>query len=125
MAADDLFPEKSKAREYEADEWAARWALDDAPRPEQYEVRVPAVAAALIWIALVDSVRRGSVTHPHAWDRFGRLTDVIQAPDDSVGLWLSGCMMKAFFRPAEEAPVHDTARDMFEDELIRALRSAR
>lgn len=119
-----LFPEKLKAREYEADEWAVGWALKSAPG-FQFEFRLLAIGVGYVWLALIDEKRRESPTHPPAFDRLARrMQEGFGETKLSAGLQASAYVIKACFIPFEEAPVYETAQDMFVDTLVRASRAA-
>ncbi|RNJ48048.1 phage exclusion protein Lit family protein [Methylocystis hirsuta] len=114
-----------RRQENEADSWATRWVLDRAPPDLRREFRVFAIAAGLAWIALVDKVRRGSLTHPHAWERLGHCAQVFGTEELSPGLELSTHAMKACFFPHDPIEDFETPQEAFFGTLFAASRLPR
>jgi hypothetical protein len=104
-------------QEHEADLWATGWILQKVPDEEERAYRIFATATALAWIGLLDDVRRGSTTHPHASERFGQCFAAFGAQPESAGLELASYLVKALFNPDIELPDTETP----EDSLINAL----
>lgn len=113
-------------QEREADAWAVSWILDQAPDEMHREFRTLAICVALIWIGLVDEIRRAHTTHPPAAQRFGdafhRFGDV---PEYSLALEISSYALKAFFDPTTTLPQADHALDAFIERLIEYSRGRR
>jgi hypothetical protein len=121
-------PDTTDARrrqENEADSWATRWILERAPADLRREFHVFAIAAGLGWIALVDGVRRGSVTHPHAWERLGHCAQSFETEDLSPGLELSTHVLKACFFPYDPIEDFETPQQAFFGTLLAASRLPR
>lgn len=115
-------PEASFAQEYEADEWATDWIMRDAPADLTKDFRILAITTGLVWLAVLDNVRRGSTTHPHAWDRMQQLADRLSADELSPGLEMCSHVMKVLFLPDAEAKEFDCPEDAFIRTLIEVSR---
>jgi hypothetical protein len=52
-------------QEHDADKWATNWIFERVGQEER-EFRIFATSTGIVWIGLIDTIRRGSPTHPHA-----------------------------------------------------------
>lgn len=111
----------SFGQEHEADGWAARWVLekldDGDPRGP---FRVFAISAAAIWLAVLDEVRRGSTTHPHAWQRLGKLSGAFPHDELNPGYEMAAYVLKVVFLADQDIPAADHAEGAFFDLLAEA-----
>lgn len=115
-------PQASFAQEHEADEWATNWIMQDAPADLRKDFRILAVTTGLVWVAVLDDVRRGSMTHPHAWRRMQQLANSLSSDDLSPGLEMCSHVMKVLFLPDGEAKEFDCPEDAFFRTLIEVSR---
>jgi hypothetical protein len=93
-------------QEREADEWATRWMLEQAPEDLRREFRSVACATGLAWIGLSDEMQRGLTTHPHASQRLTTCSSLFPLAELSPALEMAGYIVKAFFNP--HAPIPDS-----------------
>ncbi|MGV1822313.1 hypothetical protein G6L32_24225 [Agrobacterium tumefaciens] len=111
-------------QEFEADAWAVDWILAKVMDAKEREFRTLAICVAFIWIGLIDDVRRGGTTHPHAAQRLGQAFEQFSGlTDESEALEIGSYMLKAFFDPTTDLPQADCAREGFVDRLIDYVRS--
>ncbi|HEX7947102.1 MAG TPA: phage exclusion protein Lit family protein [Phenylobacterium sp.] len=114
-----------RQQEHEADVWATRWILARAGTGRKREFRAYSAATGLAWLGLIDDVRRGSTTHPHAAQRLGACAESFGLGARSPALELAAYTLKAFFNPTEAVPATDTPAEAFEDALFRYARQPR
>lgn len=116
-----------KAQEFEADRFATDWILQDLPvNDPRGHFRVFVTAVALFWVAITDSVRRGSTTHPHAWQRLERLGAALPVDDHlNPGYEMAAYVLKVMFVPEHEMPVADHPEAALFDLLVEAIRLPR
>lgn len=116
-----------KAQEFEADRFATDWVLQNLPVDDpRGHFRVFVTAVALFWVAMTDSVRRGSTTHPHAWQRLERLGAALPIGDHlNPGYEMAAYVLKVIFLPEHEMPVADHPEAALFDLLVEAIRLPR
>lgn len=102
------------AQEYQADDFATNWVLDDAGAGQQREFRILMISVALTWLFLGEIERGQGDTHPPAILRFRAATSAFNVGKRSVGLECSAYLFKAVLDPATNAPIFDTASELFE-----------
>jgi hypothetical protein len=112
----------SLRQEREADDWATRWVLEGAPADLTKEFRVLSIAVGLVWLAVLDGVRRGSTTHPHAWERLAAVSPQLETHELSPGLESATHVMKVLFLQDDEAETFDTPNEAFFGTLISVSR---
>lgn len=114
-----------KHQEHEADEWATKWVFEHVGRGLTRDFRVFATATGIVWVGLIDNIRRGSATHPHASDRFIRCSNFFGTNPISPGLELAAHITKVFFDPHAAAPSVDMPQEAFDDALFAYSRLPR
>ncbi len=114
-----------RQQEEEADRWAVSWIFEKLNEEEQRGLRILAVATALTWIGLIDSVRRGSTTHPHASERLGKCHALFGGEPEDPGYELASYIVKVIFNPSEELPDSETGNDALIDAMIAYTRNPR
>lgn len=112
-------------QEFEADDWATKWILDQCSEGATREFRVACCAVALAWIGIVDTIRRGNTDHPHASARLMKCAEHFGLSDISPAIEIANHILKAFFMPTDELPVSDDAKSAFEQVMFAYLRSTR
>lgn len=116
----------SYSQEHEADRWAAQWVLEALPAGHvQGPFRLFAISVALSWLALLDSVRRGSTTHPHAWQRMEKLSSTLSNDELNPGYEMAAYVLKVVFLADHETPPAPDPERAFFDLLFEANRLSR
>jgi len=108
----------TQRQEHEADRWASNWIFDKLQDEPTRAFRIFATATALTWIGLVDDIRRGSTTHPHASERLGKCFSLFGGDAESAGLEFATYLVKVFFTPSIKLPDAETPEDALRDALI-------
>jgi len=113
----------SFGQEHDADHWAAEWILKKLPTGDkQGYFRLFAISVALSWLAILDSVRRGSNTHPHAWQRLQKLSPILSTEELNPGYEMAAYVLKVMFLTDDETPPADHPEAAFFDLLFKASR---
>lgn len=112
-------------QEFDADDWATRWVLEKCPNDTLRQFRVVCCAVGLVWIGIVDSIRRGSVDHPHASERLMKCADHFRLSDLSPAIEIANHILKAFFNPDDELPIGDDPGSAFRETMFAYLRNPR
>lgn len=113
-------------QEHRADLWAAKWVLDQTAAGDmQGCFRVFAISVALSWLALIDGERQGSTTHPHAWQRFAKLNDVLPYEDLNPGYEMASYVLKVLFLPDAPPVQTDCPQEAFFELLRQANQLSR
>lgn len=116
----------SFSQEHEADLFAANWVLSDLPLEDtRGHFRVFVICVAMFWIAIQDGIKRGSTTHPHAWQRLERLTSAFPREELNPGYEMAAYVLKVIFLAERDIPVADHPEAAFLDHLIEANRLPR
>jgi hypothetical protein len=116
----------SFAQEHEADLFAASWVLSKLPPDDaRGHFRVFVICVAMFWLAILDGVRRGSTTHPHAWQRLERLTSAFPREELNPGYEMAAYVLKVMFLAERDIPVADHPEAAFFDLLFEANRLPR
>ena len=116
----------SFTQEHEADFWAADWMLGKVPAGDtRGYFRLFAISVALTWLAILDHVRRGSTTHPHAWQRLERLSPILPHEQLNPGYEMAAYVLKVVFLADDEMPPAEHPEAAFFDLLVKANRQAR
>lgn len=110
-------------QEREADEWATRWVLEQAPEDLRREFRSVACATGLAWIGLGDEIQRGLTTHPHASQRLTACSSFFPSAETSPALEMAGHIVKAFFNPHAPMPDSEHPSEAF-DRILHWYRDA-
>jgi hypothetical protein len=118
-------PEGTQRQEREADAWATRWVLDGDVTGLVKEFRVLAVTVGLVWVAILDGVRRGSKSHPHAWERLGEISHELETHELSPALELTTYVMKVLFLEDQQGAEFDNPSAAFFGILIEVSRLPR
>jgi len=108
----DVTADERKRQEVDADAFANRWLLQNCP-PEHIEFRTFGVACAIAWLGLIDRVRRGSTTHPHASERLNRASALFDLKRESPSFEMTSYVLKAFFDPSTPLPETEDAEEAF------------
>jgi hypothetical protein len=112
-------PDLSMQQEREADQFATKWLFGSESVPAPHvEFRILVIAVAMLWLGLMDQVRRGSVTHPHSSERFGLVRNHVPAGDDSFALECVAYLFKVAFMPHEAIPESDQSSGAFDEVLL-------
>lgn len=110
-------------QEYDADLWAAKWMLEKLPVGDrQGYFRLFTISVALAWLAVLDSVRRGSTTHPHAWQRLQKLSPMLPAEELNPGYEMAAYVLKVLFLAEDETPPAEHPEEAFFDLIFKASR---
>lgn len=113
-------------QEHEADLWAADWILGKLPRGDtRGYFRLFAISVALTWLAILDHVRQGSTTHPHAWQRLERLSPILPQDQLNPGYEMAAYVLKVIFLADDETPPAEYPEAAFFDLLVEANKRAR
>lgn len=113
-------------QEHQADLWAARWVLEKVPAGDVCGYfRVFAISAAMIWLAVLDDVRRGSTTHPHAWQRLGKLAEALPRDELNPGYEMASYVLKVVFLFEQNIPAAEHPEAAFFELLAQANRLPR
>jgi hypothetical protein len=86
--------ELRRRQEHEADQWATKWIFERAGQGLNRDFRIFATATGIIWVGLIDIIRRGSTTHPHASERFYKCSNLFGADPIGPGLELAAHITK-------------------------------
>lgn len=103
-----------RRQEYEADLWATKWILDDAPHDPTREFRVFSIATGLAWLVLVNTVRRSTITHPPAPLRLLNCAGEFMGDDLSPALEMAGDVLKVLFDPSARLQPSEHPAEAFE-----------
>ena len=110
-----LAPPSIRVRqEYEADDFATRWILEDAGDGPDREFRVLMIVIALAWLFLREQTVQGGYHHPPTILRFREAASLFRMSGMSVGLENAAYILKAFLDPATSAPESATAHEAFD-----------
>jgi hypothetical protein len=113
-------------QEHEADFWAADWILGNVPGGDtRGYFRLFTISVALTWLAILDHVRRGSTTHPHAWQRLEKLSPILPQEQLNPGYEMAAYVLKVVFLADDETPPAEHPEAAFFDLLVEANRQAR
>ncbi|MDF2600616.1 MAG: hypothetical protein K0Q54_3439 [Methylobacterium brachiatum] len=112
-------------QEHEADIWAVDWIMKQ-PRDEfQRGFRIFSVSISLCWIGLIDEIRRGSTSHPHASERFGACIDSFNAQPLDYGVESASYLTKILFDPKSTNEDAEDPADALRTVVINYIRSPR
>ncbi len=113
----------SFGQEHDADRWAAEWMLGELPAGDrQVYFRLFTISVALSWLAVLDSVRRGSTTHPHAWQRLQKLSPILPDEELNPGYEMAAYVLKILFLAEKDTPPADHPEAAFFDLVFAASR---
>lgn len=101
-------------QEFNADEFATKWVLDNAGNGIQREFRVLMITVGLAWLFLLESNRGQGTTHPPTIFRFREAAKCFELSDRSAGLENSAYVLKAILDPDTLQPYFDTPKESFE-----------
>lgn len=107
--------DKSIRQEFQADDFATSWILDDAGRGLDREFRVLMIVTALAWLFLYESVKGQGTTHPATILRFREAISKFNLGERSPALENSCYLLKALFDPSNaNMPQQLTPREAFD-----------
>lgn len=109
----DTIDEIRRKQEFEADLWATQWILSQAPGDPLREFRIFSVATGLVWLGVVNSVRRATISHPPAVQRLLNCTNEFLSDDLSPALEMAGDVLKVAFDPAADLAPSEHPADAF------------
>ncbi|WP_374650093.1 phage exclusion protein Lit family protein [Dongia sp.] len=110
-----LIPAHLRVRqEFQADDFATRWILDDAGNGLYREFRVLMIVVALTWLFLHEDTVGIGKDHPATILRFRDAGALFKMGDRSAGLENAGYVLKALLDPATPAPSFNTSTEVFE-----------
>ncbi|MGO8126402.1 hypothetical protein GR211_05095 [Rhizobium leguminosarum] len=107
-------PGQRVSQEFQADNFATTWILDDAGAGRQREFRILMITVALTWLFLCELERGQGDTHPPTIIRFRAASSIFSAGQRSAGLQYSSYLLKAVLDPKTESPLFEDAMEMFE-----------
>ncbi|MFD3264021.1 phage exclusion protein Lit family protein [Phenylobacterium ferrooxidans] len=110
--SENVSADERKQQEVDADAFANHWLLQNCP-PEHIEFRTFGVACAIAWLGLIDRVRRGSTTHPHASERLNRASALFDLKSESPSFEMTSYVLKAFFDPSTPLPDTEDTEEAF------------
>lgn len=110
----DIPVEQRLRQEFQADNYATRWILDEAGSGIEREFRVLVVCVALSWLFLNEKTLGPGSDHPAAIIRFQEATAIFEMGERSAGLENAAYVLKAIFDPMSNAPAFETPKQSFE-----------
>ena len=114
-------PDVRFQQEHQADEWAAKWILDNLPADHpQVPFRVFVICVAIYWLAILDDIRRGSSTHPHAWQRLNKISNDFPREELNPGYEMATYVLKVLFLPSLVTPVMECPEEALFGLLVEA-----
>lgn len=102
-----------RQQEFEADLWATKWILDEAPSDQRREFRILCITTGLVWLGLINTVRRATISHPPAAQRLLNCTDEFLRDDLSPALEMAGDVLKVVFDPSADLSPSEHPADAF------------
>jgi hypothetical protein len=114
--------ELRRRQEHEADAWATNWIFERVGQEPEREFRIFAASTGIVWIGLIDTIRKHSTTHPHASERFYKCAELFGANPTSPGLELAAHITKAVFDPSTPIPQMETPKEYLSEILFRYSR---
>jgi hypothetical protein len=101
-------------QEFQADNFATCWILDEAGSGIEREFRVLVVCVALSWLFLNEKTLGQGSDHPAAIIRFQEATGIFEMGERSAGLENAAYVLKAIFDPKTNAPAFETPKQSFD-----------
>lgn len=102
-----------RRQEFEADLWATKWILDQAPVDRRREFRIFCIATGLVWLGLINSVRSATISHPPAAQRLLNCASEFMHDDLSPALEMAGDVLKTIFDPTAALAPSEHPADAF------------
>jgi len=110
----ELIPADQRVRqEYQADNFATTWVLDQAGNGLQLEFRVLMISVALTWLFLSERAVGKGQNHPSAVLRFREATNLFETGARSVEIEYASYLFKAVLDPTTDTPIFDNSADLF------------
>lgn len=110
----DIPVDQRLRQEFQADNFATCWILDEAGFGIQREFRVLVVCVALSWLFLNEEKLGQGRDHPAAITRFQESVAKFEMGERSAGLENAAYVLKAIFDPASKSPACETPKELFE-----------
>lgn len=110
-------------QEFEADKWASNWILGLADRPLMRSFRLIGIVSGCAWIGLIDKIKHGSTTHPHASNRLGQMLSEQDFDELDAGLEGGSYILKVIFDPHGHADDFETPSIAFFEHLFTLKQS--
>lgn len=101
-------------QEFQADNFATHWILDQSGSGLQREFRVLMVCVALSWLFLNEKTLGQGADHPPTIIRFQEAISLFDMGERSPALENAAYIFKAIFFPTTQAPTFDTPKQSFE-----------
>lgn len=110
-----LIPVDQRLRqEFQADDFATRWILDQSGSGIEREFRILVVCVALSWLFLNEKTLGQGSNHPPAIIRFQEAKAIFNMGERSPALENAAYVFKAIFDPTSQAPTFETPKQSFE-----------
>lgn len=100
-------------QEFQADDFATRWVLDDSGNGVNREFRALMICVALAWLFMNEETIGRDKVHPPAIVRFKEATSKFCLGTRSVALENVAYLFKAIFDPETSPPIFDSPEESF------------